>query len=265
MFPITQTIISGLIALVILIVGVLVGGTILTLFIKFLVRLAQRKITLPIQTSETTQAEQTLTPTQRREYAAQWMVQEPEAKNEELTTSKLIEKLRTIDWFQFEKLVARMYANLGYSVERRGGANPDGGIDLIIEKEGQRIAIQCKQWKKWTVGVRAIREFVGALTVASIDRGIFVTLCGYTGEAKQLAESRGITILNETGLAAMLEQTGARLDPETLLILNDDRKLCPKCEREMVVRVAKKGKNPGERFWGCSTFPKCNAKMPYTD
>jgi predicted RNA-binding Zn-ribbon protein involved in translation (DUF1610 family) len=34
---------------------------------------------------------------------------------------------------------------------------------------------------------------------------------------------------------------------------------CPKCGSEMVLRTAKRGDNQGGKFWGCSTYPKCNA------
>ena len=178
------------------------------------------------------------------------------------TTAGLIEQLRAIDWFQFEKLVELAYRKLGYTVTRRGGANPDGGIDLVIEKDGQRSAVQCKQWKTWNVGVKAVREFLGALTDTRIQKGIFITLCGYSGEAKQLADKHGIEIINEAGLAQMLEATGAKSDPETISILNDPRKFCPKCESEMVLRTAKKGSGAGKQFWGCSTYPRCNFTMP---
>lgn len=190
--------------------------------------------------------------------------QPPAAKpdTEPQTTIALIELLRTVDWFQFEKLVELAYRKHGYTVTRRGGANPDGGIDLVIEKDGQRSAVQCKQWKTWNVGVKAVREFLGALTDAGIQKGIFITLCGYTNDAKQLAEKHGIDIANETGLAQMLESTDAKLDPETLAILRDKRKLCPKCESEMVVRTAMKGLGAGNQFWGCSTFPRCRFTMP---
>ena len=36
-----------------------------------------------------------------------------------------------------------------------------------------------------------------------------------------------------------------------------DTKPCSKCGAEMVLRKATKGKNVGDEFWGCSTFPKC--------
>lgn len=177
------------------------------------------------------------------------------------TTADLVEQLRLIDWFQFEKLVALGYRKLGYTVSRRGGANPDGGVDLIIEKDNHRMAVQCKQWKTWNVGVKAVREFLGALTDVGIQKGIFITLCGYTSEAKQLAEKHGIEILNEVGLARMLETTDARFDPETLALLRDTRKFCPKCENEMVLRTATKGLGAGRQFWGCSTYPRCRFTM----
>ena len=33
--------------------------------------------------------------------------------------------------------------------------------------------------------------------------------------------------------------------------------VCPRCGGEMVLRTAQKGPNPGQKFWGCSNFPKC--------
>jgi restriction system protein len=180
---------------------------------------------------------------------------------EKPTTEQLVHQLRSIDWFQFEQLVALVYRKQGYAVSRRGGANPDGGIDLVIEKAGTRTAVQCKHWKTWNVGVRAVRELLGALTDAGIQRGLFITLGGYTGDARQLADKHGIVMVNETELAAMLEATDARFDPAVLEILHDSRKLCPKCEREMVLRTAGRGPGAGKQFWGCSGYPRCRFRM----
>lgn len=32
---------------------------------------------------------------------------------------------------------------------------------------------------------------------------------------------------------------------------------CPKCGKSMVLRTARKGKNAGKHFWGCSGYPEC--------
>ncbi len=36
-----------------------------------------------------------------------------------------------------------------------------------------------------------------------------------------------------------------------------DTKSCSRCNSDMVLRKATKGKNMGNEFWGCSAFPKC--------
>ena len=36
---------------------------------------------------------------------------------------------------------------------------------------------------------------------------------------------------------------------------------CPKCGREMVLRVAEKGGNMGLHFWGCSRYPACKGAV----
>lgn len=244
-----------LLSLGVFVLGAVVLAGVVTLGV-FLIRRSERKSPFA---STTTTLEVMASPPQRLGVTFTTPTKEPARP---ATTADLVEQLRAIDWFQFEKLVALAYRKLGYAVTRRGGANPDGGIDLMIEKDGQRSAIQCKQWKTWNVGVKAVREFLGALTDAEIQKGVFITLCGYTGEAKQLAEKHGMEIVNETGLAKMIEDTNARFDPETLAILRDTRKFCPKCEQEMVLRTATKGLGVGRQFWGCSAYPKCRFTMP---
>jgi len=174
----------------------------------------------------------------------------------------LMARLRTIDWFQFEKVIAALYRSLGYTVTRRGGANPDGGIDLILERGAERTAVQCKQWRTWKVRERTVREFLGALTHAGLHRGIIVTLCGYTNDAQRLAVAHSIEILDEAALAGLLRTAGAARNSEILAALNDDRKVCPKCEAGMVLRTARKGENVGSQFWGCSAYPRCRYTMP---
>lgn len=180
-----------------------------------------------------------------------------------LKHGNIAEQIRKIDWYQFEKLVALTYRKLGYTVESRGGANPDGGIDLIIQKDGGPIAVQCKHWQNWDVNVKTVREFVGALADSKIKTGVFVTLNGYTGDAKLLAERQNIAIINQTTLVKMLEQANVHSDPEFQKLLNDTRKLCPKCESELVIRKTKRGVNAGREFWGCSSYPKCYFQMPF--
>jgi|SRR3990172_5617910 len=38
--------------------------------------------------------------------------------------------------------------------------------------------------------------------------------------------------------------------------------LCPKCGIPMIIRTAKRGSHEGERFFGCSNYPRCKNTMP---
>jgi Restriction endonuclease/Topoisomerase DNA binding C4 zinc finger len=169
----------------------------------------------------------------------------------ELTVS---ERLHKIDWFQFEKLVELIYRHRGFTVQRFGGAHADGGVDLIVQSTTDKFVIQCKHWHKWKVGVRHIREFLGTFADSNIPKGIFITLSGYTREAKQLADKHGIQVLSESDLIKMLEESGLIHSKEISALFADERKLCPKCERGMVLRTAREN---GNKFWGCSNYPRC--------
>ena len=165
--------------------------------------------------------------------------------------------LRSLDWFQFEKLITLYYQTQGYSVQRVGGAKPDGGVDLILEHAGKQYVIQCKHWKKWMVGVRQMREFLGTLTDKRIPNGIYITTRGYTDEARDFACKHHIQLFEESQLVqCILDLAAAQLN-EVNRLLADRRKFCPRCENEMVLRVARKGSNAGSEFWGCSRYPRC--------
>jgi ribosomal protein L37AE/L43A len=40
--------------------------------------------------------------------------------------------------------------------------------------------------------------------------------------------------------------------------------ICPKCGGKMVLRTTKNGPRVGEKFWGCSAYPKCRVIKPYS-
>ena len=41
------------------------------------------------------------------------------------------------------------------------------------------------------------------------------------------------------------------------VVTSEEKLICPKCGKELVLRTAKKGSNSGNNFYGCSGFPKC--------
>ena len=51
---------------------------------------------------------------------------------------------------------------------------------------------------------------------------------------------------------------------KTIVEKKESSQSCPKCGGGMVLREVKKGQNIGNKFWGCSSFPKCRGVVNVT-
>ncbi|MSR65641.1 MAG: hypothetical protein EXS18_07675 [Verrucomicrobiae bacterium] len=185
-------------------------------------------------------------------------VPDPIRKPPQMSDVELSRTLRAIDWFQFEKLVELIFKDLGYVVTRKGGAHADGGIDLVIEKDGLKLGVQCKHWRTWNVRPKEVREFIGALKVAGLSSGYYVTLQGCTEAAEDLATEQMIQFVDESQILNSIRSGNGQVKPEMLRLLNDKSKYCPRCESVMLLRT---GRKTGKQFWGCSTYPQCDGKV----
>lgn len=71
----------------------------------------------------------------------------------------------------------------------------DQGSDVIAEKDGVRIVVQCKLYSK-PVGNKAVQEVVAARAHEQADHGIVVSNNAYTAAAKALAQTNGVLLLH---------------------------------------------------------------------
>ena len=179
------------------------------------------------------------------------------------------ESIRELTWQKFELLVGALFRQHGYQVIENGGGGADGGIDLELRKDNERILVQCKQWRTWRVGVKPIRELYGVLMHEHASRAIFVTCGDYTAEAASFAVGKPIELIDGAQLLKMIEAVkpsnaaNERVLPRTplqQLTTTSTTTLpgCPKCGKAMVIRTAKQGKYAGQQFYGCSNYPHCS-------
>jgi restriction system protein len=69
-----------------------------------------------------------------------------------------------LSWKEFELLVGEAFRQRGYAVVETGDG-ADGGIDLVLTKNGDRCLVQCKHWKSGArVSVMVLRELLGVMT-----------------------------------------------------------------------------------------------------
>jgi restriction system protein len=176
--------------------------------------------------------------------------------------------LNEMSWEDFERLVGEYYERNGFQVTREGSNGPDGGVDLVLRKNGETHLVQCKQWKAYKVGVQPVREFYGVMAARGAAGGYFVTSGVYTEAAQEFAQGLNVDLIDGSKLRNMIDT--ARKKPSASTIKDESRQatiipLCPKCGAEMKKRVGRLGSTAGKEFWGCIAFPKCNGTRPLED
>jgi restriction system protein len=113
-----------------------------------------------------------------------------------------IDSLRHMSWRQFEQLAGEAFRRQGYAVEETGLGGADGGIDLLLRKDGKTTLVQCKQWQNWQVGVKVVREMYGLLIHHQAAAVKIVALGDYTSEARRFARGKPIELIHGGELIA---------------------------------------------------------------
>ncbi|HEY5303673.1 MAG TPA: restriction endonuclease [Acidimicrobiales bacterium] len=133
--------------------------------------------------------------------------------------------IRLLDSTEFEWLVGEMFRREGWKVEETGQSDgPDGNIDLVLVRDGERVIVQCKRWESWVVGVNEIRNFAGTLMRENLAArsGIYVTLSKFGKQARSEANQLGIEIIDSHDLLARIDKV-RRTEP------------CPSCGYPMIL------------------------------
>lgn len=178
-----------------------------------------------------------------------------------------LESLRAVPWKEFEYLVAEAFRRQGYAVDYSLDGGADGGVDVILRKDGRTSLVQCKRWRNKSVTVEIVREQFGILTAEKADEAIIVSTGFFTSEATAFARGKPIRLVDGPQLLELIRSVQSNSQPE-----KDDEATappptaampeCPKCGRPMVERIARKGPSTGKTFWGCPGFPACRGTRP---
>lgn len=110
---------------------------------------------------------------------------ESEVKND------LLEKLKTIDPYYFEKVILILLKKMGYGEFIETSKSGDGGIDGIINEDKlglDKIYIQAKRFSENKVREKDIRNFIGAMS-GDTNKGVFVTTSLFDKGAEEKAKN----------------------------------------------------------------------------
>lgn len=105
--------------------------------------------------------------------------------------SDLLQKLKNVNPYFFEKVVLRLLKKMGYGEFVETSKSGDGGIDGIINEDKlglDKIYLQAKRFNEGKVREKDIRNFIGAMS-GDTNKGVFVTTSEFDDKALEKVRS----------------------------------------------------------------------------
>lgn len=103
---------------------------------------------------------------------------------------------------RFEEWLADFFRARGYKAKTTPRTG-DYGVDLVLERDGQRTVVQAKRWKG-KVGPTAVQEIYAGKAHYGADAALVVTNSRFTVEARRLAKSTGVVLWDRDRLRTEL-------------------------------------------------------------
>ena len=134
--------------------------------------------------------------------------------NESLS-AELLEKIKAESPAFFERLVVQLLVAMGYGGNRANAGqvtqlSADNGIDGIINEDPlglDTIYLQAKRWQD-PVGEGPVRDFIGALVIKGVKKGVLLTTSYFTPAARAAVQAnksdQKIVLIDGPRLAALM-------------------------------------------------------------
>ncbi len=133
----------------------------------------------------------------------------------EALSAELLETIKAASPAFFERLVVQLLVAMGYGGNRANAGqvtqlSADNGIDGIINEDPlglDTIYLQAKRWQD-AVGEGPVRDFIGALDIKGVKKGVFLTTSYYTPAARaaiqNIRSDKKIVLIDGARLAALM-------------------------------------------------------------
>jgi restriction system protein len=112
-----------------------------------------------------------------------------------------------LDGHEFEHWVADALKRYGWKAEVTRGSG-DQGLDVIAEKKGKRVGLQCKLYGG-PVGNKAVQEAHAGKVYYGVDAVGVLTNASFTPSATALAAVTGVKLFSQHDIPSLFEKTFA--------------------------------------------------------
>ncbi|WP_164985288.1 restriction endonuclease [Ammoniphilus sp. CFH 90114] len=117
-----------------------------------------------------------------------------------------MERLKTMDPFDFEEYIAVLFKLMGYeevTVTRKSG---DGGKDIIFKKGNEICIAECKRYNSPKVTRPDVQKFHSALIDMNAKEGFYITIGNFTKPAVDYVLDKPIHLIDGHRLLSLIEE-----------------------------------------------------------
>lgn len=134
--------------------------------------------------------------------------------------TELLEKLKEIDPYYFEKVILILLKRMGYGDFIETSKSGDGGIDGIINEDKlglEKIYTQAKRYNENKVREKDIRNFIGAMS-GDTSKGVFITTSTFDDSAVKKAREahHSIILIDGAKLVDLMHQYNVGVQVKTI-------------------------------------------------
>lgn len=178
--------------------------------------------------ASTTTAPVLITGVDEKDESPDDLIARAEADARAVLAAELLEKVRSIHYTDFERLVLKLLGAMGYGglgEHLHTGQSNDKGLDGIITEDKlglDRIYVQAKRYGDGNaVGPEQIRAFLGAM-LGKGDRGVFLTASTFTKGAREAATGvpARVVLIDGEELVELMIDHGVGVEPVRVAMLH---------------------------------------------
>ena len=134
--------------------------------------------------------------------------------------TELLEKLKEIDPYYFEKVILILLKRMGYGDFIETSKSGDGGVDGIINEDKlglEKIYTQAKRYNENKVREKDIRNFIGAMS-GDTSKGVFITTSTFDDFAVKKAREahHSIVLIDGAKLVDLMHQYNVGVQVKTV-------------------------------------------------
>lgn len=120
--------------------------------------------------------------------------------------------------YEFEEYCYSVLRNVGFYNIQKTKFSGDFGIDIIAEKNGNKIGIQCKRYSS-PVGVQAVQEALSGSVYYDCNIAMVLSNQEFTSQAREMARKTNVLLFNIDDLLKIPKNSE---NPNTLIPTKED-------------------------------------------